>query len=271
MIDKIISSLLGDGQVSALTYSHTLYRVVESIFISNLGIILLTDFNELMANKTYDAAINKIKKVVTAMILLLIPITVTSIICSKEIVKIVYERGRFTDETTVQVAGVLVFYALNFVPAMIHALFNQVFYSAGDTKTPMRTALICVIVNFGISLPLVYLIGLPGVAIGTVVSTVAAAIICRIKVRKHLPRYKGAFGIRFVLSCLCALAVSTTLSLLTHMIRVPALFSFLFVATVSFISFWLVMFAVRDSVFIGLMGDIREIIKSRFSSKSKNV
>lgn len=250
MLGKMIASLLGEGHVSSLTYAHTLYRVVYTIFIANLSVILLTDFNELMAQKNFNAMKQKICSVVSIMTLFLIPITIVSVVCSKDIVKIIYERGSFSPTSTAAVASVLIFYALNFIPAMVHSIYNQVLYANGDTKTPMWIALASIAVNFVSSLILVRVIGLPGVAIGTLISSLVSTFLCKIYVKKILVSFKGCYSIRFVLRSLIASGLCALVALLVQSFELPALLTFLIttiLAMGAFIGFMLLM---RDEITI---------------------
>lgn len=237
MIDSIIASTLQAGSVSALTYSHSLYRVVGAIFVTNLCTIILTDFNNLCAKNETAKVENTMRRTISTMTLILIPITIVTVFNANEIVKIVYERGKFSSDATALVSGVLLFYALNFVPVMIQGIYNQAFYAFGDTMKPMIIAVFSVVLNLATSIPLTAIIGLPGVAIGTVISTIGAVVFGKIVLREYLPEYKGAYTLDFlwktILSCtVCIVAVFLT-SRKIH----GALVSFVVSTLVAFISF----------------------------------
>ena len=263
MVDKIISSMLGEGFVSCLTYAHSLYTVVAAVFITNLTTILLTDFNEMISQSKYEAVGQKIKSVSSVMTAILIPITIVSIICSDDVVKIVYERGNFNSNSTVLVAGVLLAYSINFIPAMLHGLYNQVLYAKGDTKTPMWIAFICIAINFGVSFALIQVVGLPGVAIGTVASSVISVLICTFIIRKHLPGFRGCYTLRFVFDCAVSAIGSVLGTLLIKQIALPEIFTFVLATAVCFALFFGIMLLLRDRVMINMMKKILAILKRR--------
>lgn len=211
MVDSIIASTLQTGSVSALTYAHTLYRVVGAVFVTNLCTIILTDFNNLCARNETEKVEKTMRRTIATMTLILIPITIVTVFNSNEIVKIVYERGKFSADATLLVGGVLLFYALNFVPVMIQGIYNQALYAFGDTLKPMIIAVFSVVVNLGTSIPLAMVIGLPGVAIGTVVSTLSSVIFARIVLRMYLPDYKGCYSLTYIWKVVVSAAVCTGL------------------------------------------------------------
>ena len=245
-VDKIIASLLGEGYVTVLTYSHSLYKVVAAICIINLSTIILTDFNDLMARKNYEAVSKKLNSVISAMTILLIPITIVSTACSRDIVKFIYERKNFSAESTVMVANVLIFYAFNFLPGMIHGVYSQVMYGNGDTKTPMWISLGCIVVNFGTSLPLIYVVGPPGGAIGTLISSIFSTVLYRVLIRKYVPGYKGGYTPVFIRNCLIALLPTAGAAFLIRLAGLLAFAAFVVTTVASFAVFGGLMLILRD-------------------------
>ena len=252
MIGKVIASLLGEGAVSELTYAHNLYAVVSAVFITNLAVILLTDFNEMIANKEHSRVAEKMRSVIAVMTILLIPITVVSAVCSTDVVKIVYERGNFTAASTGMVAQVLAVYALSFIPGMIHGIYNQVLYANGDTKTPMWIALISIVANLLVSFLLIGKFGLSSVALASLVSSVIAVLLCRKKIKKYLPDYNGCYNARFVGSCACATVACVIVALLIKTINLSALVSFVVTTIVCSIVFVITLLLLKEQTVVGL-------------------
>ena len=100
MVNKVVASTLAVGSVSVLTYAHALYKVVGAVFVSNLSTIVLTDFNNMCARNDLAAITTKMRRTISTMTLVLIPITIVTMLNSNEIVKIVFERGKFSSNST---------------------------------------------------------------------------------------------------------------------------------------------------------------------------
>lgn len=253
MVDKIIASTLTVGSVSGLTYAHSLYKVVAAIFVTNLCIIILTDFNNLCARKETEKVERTLRRTIATMTLILIPITVVTVFNSNEIVKIVYERGKFSSDATVLVGGVLLFYALNFVPVMIQGIYNQALYAFGDTLKPMIIAVFSVVVNLGTSIPLTAVIGLPGVAIGTVISTVGSVVFARIVLRKYLPDYKGCYSINYIWKTAISTAVCICLVFLVETTIRNHFASFVVSTIISFGIFFVCLIVLKEETTISYL------------------
>ena len=262
MVDKIIASNLAVGSVSGLTYAHSLYKVVGAIFVTNLCTVILTDFNNLCAKGEISKVESSMRKTISAMTLLLIPITVVTVFNANEIVKIVYERGKFSADATALVGSVLLFYALNFVPVMIQGIYNQALYAFGDTFKPMLIAIFSVVVNLGTSIPLTAVIGLPGVAIGTVISTVGSVIFARIVLRKYLPEYKGCYTLKYIWKvAIASVACTGTVFLVVKLIH-SALLSFIVSTAAAFAVFLIFMIILKEETTLSyikaLLGKLRK-------------
>ena len=258
MVDKSIASGLGVGAVSALTYAHSLYKVVGAIFVTNLTTIILTDFNNMCARNEYDKITASMRKTISIMTMVLLPIAVVTVFCSNDIVKIVYERGKFSPEATAMVGGVLLFYALNFVPVMIQGVYIQALYAFGDTVKPMLISMIAIFINLGTSIPLTKVIGLPGVAIGTVASTVIAVILERIAVKKYLPDYEGGYALSSAVRYIIALAVSAGAVFGVTLLKLSSLFCFAASTLACFAVFFGTLLILREKYLMSIIGSAKK-------------
>lgn len=267
MVDKIIASTLGVGAVSALTYAHSLYKVVGAIFVTNLATIILTDFNNMCAKREYEKVSSTLHKTISIMTLVLIPITLVSMFCANDIVKIVYERGKFSSDATALVGGVLLFYALNFVPVMIQGIQSQCLYAVGDTLKPMIISLISIVINLGTSIPLSLTIGLPGVAIGTCISTIVAVFLQNFAIRKTIPGYNSLFSKSFVWKCsLAGVPSAAAVWLVTRSISSP-LFAFILATVVGFGVFFAIVLLVKEEY----TESIVKLLKAKVIGKKNNM
>ncbi|PXA92227.1 murein biosynthesis integral membrane protein MurJ [Caulobacter sp. D4A] len=82
-----------------------------------------------------------------------------------------YTRGEFTAFDASQTAAALFFYGLGTPAFVLQQLYSRAFFARGDTKSPMRFALISVAVNIGLGLLLFQLMGVKGIAAATAVAS----------------------------------------------------------------------------------------------------
>src|SRR5699024_8360538 len=85
--------------------------------------------------------IHEISKVINKTIylisLIIIPISIFSIFYSKDIISLVFERGAFNHKSVEITAIVFACYSVGILFSGIKDIFDTIFYSFGDTKTPM--------------------------------------------------------------------------------------------------------------------------------------
>ena len=243
MVDRIISSELGEGSVSCLNYSQTLYNFVHAIIVVNLCTILLSDFLNLAAENRVEDLKNRIIKTLSLVIYLLGIITIIILFYSNEIVSIIFERGNFDNNSVIKTGGLLLFYGLCLIPSAINNIYIQLHYSYGKTTKTMIVSLISIGINIAVSIVLSKIIGISGIAIGTLVSTIVMTIFYFISTRRIIPSYKGLINITFLRNCIvgfatCICVVNVVKWLVPYKIAsfiLATVFSFFFTAAVLFI------------------------------------
>ena len=246
MIDKIICSTVGEGAVSCLTYSHTLYYFVEALFITNLSTVLLSDFNELSANGMQEEMAKKISKAISTMLLLIIPITIITLIYRYDIVRIVFMRGTFQESDVQRVGNLIMVYAIGFVPSVISNIYMHVHYAEGQTTITMKYSLISIGANIITSILLSRLIGLLGIAIGTVISIVISVVLYSRSVRKCISEYRGFLSLKKILKLASATAVCVIITFTLHTNIYNPLVSFVLGSCLGMGTFFIVLFIEKE-------------------------
>ena len=82
-----------------------------------------------------------------------------------------YTRGQFTAYDASQTAAALFFYGLGTPAFVLQQLYSRAFFARGDTKSPMRFALISVAVNILLGILFFNLYGVRGIAAATAVAS----------------------------------------------------------------------------------------------------
>ena len=65
------------------------------------------------------------------------------------IVRVIFERGRFTAADTAATAAALQFYALGLLGYSVVRIVSPTFYALGRSRTPVMVSVITVLVNAG--------------------------------------------------------------------------------------------------------------------------
>lgn len=262
-VDKIIVSTVGEGSVSSLTYAQSLYNGVATIFITNLCTILLTDFNLLCAKKDYLAVEKKLKNTIRLVFLLLIPVTIETIVFHYDIVRLVYERGSFSAENSFSVGKTLLAYAFNFVPAMIYSVYNQILYACGKTKQSMLIGVASLICNIIASLALIKPIGISGIAVGTVISSVVSVFLVKNNVEKILVPDKVKISIKRIVVTGILIVACLAISMLLNHLAIPFLLAFVIATALCYLSVFGYLLFIKDEYAISIKRKIQTHLPGR--------
>lgn len=266
IVDNSIASGFDDGAVSALSYCHILEQLVTSVFIVNVGNVMFAHFSELSAGEEYDKFSNKITKTLNLMTILLIPISIITFFQAKNITAIVYFRGQFDVDALTKTSLLLAIYAIAFPAVAMRDILMKGMYALGETRLPVIANIISIAINILSSFYLSSLIGIAGVAIGTVISIyIGAALNIAIfwKSLQVKPQFKSVFYT--VIKCILASLLSIALLLCFQAFRLSSspIISFL-IATVSvFALFALVLFVLKTEELHVLKDMIVKKLKSK--------
>lgn len=218
IVDKTICSNLGEGSVSAISYSHVLTQFVTSILIVNVGNIMYANFSDLVIEGKTDAINNYLSRTLDSLVIVLMPISIVAFTCSREIVEIVYLRGNFTITAVEQTSIALKGYSIAFVAQGIRDILRKSMYAYQDTKTPVINSSLSVIINVILSIILAQRLGILGIALGTSISafvTMGMNIVAFKKKTKFRFYKLNHTLVKCVLPCICSIIAVFFLKYLT--------------------------------------------------------
>jgi putative peptidoglycan lipid II flippase len=135
---------------------------------------------------------------VSLMLMLNVPASVGLVVLAHPIVRVILERGRFTAADTAATAAALQFYSLGLLAYSVVRIVSPIFYALGRSRTPVTVSMITVLVNAGLNVMLVRVLGFRGLALGTSIAALFNATTLLIFLRNHLhgiheARILGAF------------------------------------------------------------------------------
>lgn len=190
MVDRSLASGLGDGIISALNSANRLNWFVIGLFIVTLTSVIYPTLSKQSNEENREGFIKSIYTGINSAILLVLPVSVGSIILATPIVRILFERGAFNDQSTIMTSTALLFYSIGMPAQGIRNILDRVFYSLKDTKTPMINSIISIILNIVLAITLVKVMGYAGLALGTSLSFITCTILLFISLKKKM----GYFG-----------------------------------------------------------------------------
>jgi putative peptidoglycan lipid II flippase len=159
-----------NGARSWLFYCDRLYQLPQGLVGVAIGVALLPKLSRSVGAEDHAGARTAMDEAVTFSMALALPAAVGLVSIPFFLIDALYTRGAFTSYDAHQTAAALFWYGWG-VPAFVLAqLYNRAFFARQDTRTPMRSGLISVVVNVVVGITLFYLIGVPGIAAATTIS-----------------------------------------------------------------------------------------------------
>jgi len=184
VVDKYIASYLEVGSVSALDYAQKLIFFINTIVTTSVTSVVYPIMANMRHSDDNNGFINILKKAILYLAILLIPITIGVMIFGKDIVKIVYERGKFTQNAVNITSLALLGYGSGIFFTGIRDILNSTLFSMGKTKITTINGIIGVIINIIFSVILSKYIGIMGIALASVIAMIVTSILLFISIMK---------------------------------------------------------------------------------------
>ncbi|MCP1198915.1 murein biosynthesis integral membrane protein MurJ [Notoacmeibacter sp. MSK16QG-6] len=153
VIGQIIASQK-DGAISVLQYADRVYQLPLGIVGIAVGVVLLPELARALRGERTEEAAHLQNRSVEFTLALTLPAAAAILAISPEIVRLLYQRGAFTPETTEVVASVLAIFGLGLPAFVLIKCFQPAFFAREDTRTPMLFSMISVAVNIALALTL---------------------------------------------------------------------------------------------------------------------
>ena len=187
IVDKQISTGLGAGNVSYLTYGATINEIVTGVIVASVSTVLFAHFATWISEGKTDLVEKNLENCIEYLTVLIMPIMAMCIAAGDQIVQILYGRGNFGLEDVGMTYGVVIGYALGFVFQAARANIVKVFYAFQDTKKPMINGAIAVGTNIVLSILLSKVIGVSGIAAATSIAMMLVTVLLAKDIKKYLP------------------------------------------------------------------------------------
>lgn len=189
-INLLITTILATGTVvgatSWLNYSFRLFQLPVGILSVSIGNSNLVHFSEAWKKGDEKGAKDSLQSSYYLSFLTVIPAMVILYFLADEIVNLIFERGRFNRESTVNTAEALRMYALGLPFYGIYKIFVPTFYALDRQKIPVIASVISIGFNISFCLFFTPIFGFSMLALGTTLSVVLNSLILGWVLRKEL-------------------------------------------------------------------------------------
>lgn len=185
-ISRMLASTLGEGMMATMNYANKLNLLIYSVVGTTIASIIYSSFSTLSAKKDVKGQKILLERVINTTNLIMIPAAIGLVILRVPLIDLVFRRGAFTESDVKLTAVVLLCYAPSMVAYSIRDILNRFFYSIKDTKTPAINSIISVIVNIILSVYLIKIMRLAGLALSTTISSILTTVLLMLSLAKKV-------------------------------------------------------------------------------------
>jgi putative peptidoglycan lipid II flippase len=208
-VERNLASQLSAGAVSTLTYAMRLFTIPSNFLAAPLGIVIYPHLAREALLENRGNLPRQITRIFRAVCFIFLPVTVWTVMNSLPVTRILFERGQFHLENSLQTASALKFYSFGILPLALAGVLLRCFYAVEDTVT----ALVAESINFAFYLATAAVLtrhfGIEGLAATRAISfyLVAAILVFVLWNRKRLLKFDFAILKFFCLTIVASLAM----------------------------------------------------------------
>lgn len=170
-IGVYFASMLGLGAISVFAYANKLNMIFLSVFLVFLTASLFPRIAAVSARNDQAELFRYLMMCIRLLVIGSVPTVVYMSFYSVEIVRLLFLRGNFMGDDVAKVASVFSVVLLALPFCLVRDVMNRVFFSHGNTLTPVLLSLAALTTNLVLSYILYQHYGLVGLAMSAVVST----------------------------------------------------------------------------------------------------
>jgi len=189
IIGTLFASLLATGSQTWLWYSDRLVEFPLGLFGVALGTVILPHLSGRFAATDGEGFSSALDWGLRQVLLLALPAMLGLILLAEPLVTTAFQRGEFSAADSTMTAWALMAMSLGVPFFMLTKVLAPAFYARQDTRTPMRAAIITVLVNVGLTVAIVtplWLNGVPGAHAGIALATAIAGAVNAILLWRYL-------------------------------------------------------------------------------------
>ena len=190
-VNTVLATGEGTGAVSWLNYAFRLMYLPIGLFGISIATATLPTVSRHAAQADEGKVRGTVAEGLSLMMTLNVPATVGLLVLAVPIVRVIFERSAFGPADTAATAAALQFYAIGLVGYSVVRIASPVFYALGQNRTPVVVSVATVLVNAGLNLVLVRVMGFRGLALGTSIAALFNAVLLMVLLRRRLGGIEG--------------------------------------------------------------------------------
>jgi putative peptidoglycan lipid II flippase len=191
---RLFGSYLAEGSIAVLNFGLRIMLILVGLFGQAVGVASFPFMAKLVAEKKMDE-MNRLMNSTLRYLALVIPFSVLIMVLRFEVVRLLFQRGRFDAAATAMTADVLIYFMVGAFAFAAYTIVIRGYFASQDTLFPALYGTVTVLLSVPIYLIGMNLLNVRGVALAISLSgifqvTVLYALWNR---RSHNPESRGVY------------------------------------------------------------------------------
>jgi len=151
-VDALLASFLPTGALASFTYAQMLYILPVSLFGMSVSAVELPAMSKALGSPEEVAGQlhQRLNAGLRRIAFFIIPSTMAFLVLGNVIAAAVYQRGQFSAADSMIVWAILAGSAVGLLATTFSRLYVSTFYALRDTRTPLRYAILRVVLSAGL-------------------------------------------------------------------------------------------------------------------------
>ncbi len=159
-----------DGAVAWLTYADRLYQLPLGVVGIAIGTVLLPDLSRRLRGGDLQGGRDSFNRGTEFALALTVPCAVALVVIALPLISVLFQRGAFGHRDAVNTALVLAVYGIGLPAFVLQKVLQPLYYAREDTRRPFHFAVVAMVVNAGLAVGLMPVIGFIAAALATTAS-----------------------------------------------------------------------------------------------------
>jgi putative peptidoglycan lipid II flippase len=192
LLTQTIAFWVGPHIVASFNYAVRLMELPQGMFGISLATFLLPALSALALEKNYPEFRTTLRHGISTLLFANLIAAILLIVLAEPIVRLLFERGAFNADATKRASLALICLAPGLVAFSTVNILARAFFALGDTKTPMKISLACLMLNLLLAAALVVPLKQGGLGIANTITSVCNAGLLFFALRKKIARLELA-------------------------------------------------------------------------------
>ena len=168
-----LSAIVGAGGISAIYYANRIIQFPMGVFGFALASAVLPSLSGLASQNNIPQMKKTLVFTLENIFFVMFPFSIMIMILARPLIHILFERGQFDAYSTGITSWALLFYAIGLFSFGGIKILVTAFHALQDTRTPVKVAAVCLLINASLNILLMGPMRVGGIALA---SSISAAV-----------------------------------------------------------------------------------------------